>query len=77
MIEDGVWVESWLSAPRFAVYLADAGGDRRRALRLYEWNAAVSAAFLRDLSHLEIGVRNAYDRALCAGRDDRERHWGR
>lgn len=75
MIEDGVWVESWLSAPRFAVYLADAGGDRRCALRLYEWNAAVSAALLRDLSHLEIGLRNAYDRALCDGMRDRERHW--
>lgn len=75
MIEDGAWVESWLSAPRFAVYLAAAGGDRLRALRLYEWNAAVSAALQHDLSHLEVGLRNAYDRALCDGRDDRERHW--
>lgn len=75
MIEDGAWVESWLSAPRFAVYLAAADGDRLRALRLYEWNAAVSAALQDDLSHLEVGLRNAYDRALCDARDDRERHW--
>ncbi|MFJ8910532.1 hypothetical protein [Amycolatopsis sp. NPDC102389] len=33
-------------------------------MRLYEWNAAVSAAFHHDLSHLEVALRNAYDRAL-------------
>jgi hypothetical protein len=45
--EPGPWVESWLSRPRFAVYLA-AVADRRVALDLYEWNAALSAGFLRD-----------------------------
>jgi hypothetical protein len=62
----GRWVERWLSSPRFARYLAAAGGDRQLALDLYEWNAAVSAAVLHDLAHLEVGLRNAYDRALTA-----------
>jgi hypothetical protein len=60
----GPWVEQWLSVPRFARYLDTAAGDRGLALELYEWNAVVSAAVLRDLGHLEIGLRNAYDRAL-------------
>lgn len=36
------------------------------ALDIYEWNSEIAAAFLRDLGHLEIAVRNAYDRALLA-----------
>lgn len=34
-----------LSAARFGTYVKEAGGDRARALRLYVWNARVSAAF--------------------------------
>lgn len=64
---DGPWVEEWLSAERFATYLHAASGDRGRALMLYEWNARVSSALLHDLAHLEVGMRNAYDRALSAG----------
>ena len=46
--EPGPWVESWLSGPRFGVYLAAAGTDRRLALVLYEacdedWNRILSA----------------------------------
>jgi hypothetical protein len=58
-------VQHWLSAPRHAVYLAAAGGDTARALALYEWNAQLSAALHRDLAHLEIGLRNAYNEALA------------
>jgi hypothetical protein len=61
------WVEPWLSADRFATYVEAAAGDARRALRLYEWNACASAALLHDLGHLEIGLRNAIDRALRRG----------
>lgn len=62
----GRWVEAWLSAPRFAVYLASTGTDRDRALALYEWNAQLSAALLHDLAHVEVGLRNVYDVALSA-----------
>lgn len=64
---DGPWVEDWLSPQRFATYLTAADGDRLRALALYEWNARVSAALLHDLGHLEVGLRNACDRALSGG----------
>lgn len=65
--DPGPWVQQWLSVPRHAVYLA-AAGNAERALALYEWNAQLSAALHRDLAHLEIGLRNAYDQALA-------KHW--
>jgi hypothetical protein len=62
----GPWVERWLSVPRLAVYRVAAGGDGTAALALYEWNSEISAALLRDLAHVEVGIRNAYDRALSS-----------
>lgn len=70
----GPWVERWLSPPRFAVYRSATAGDDARALALYEWNAALSAALLRDLGHVEVGLRNAYDRALTDWWPD-SGHW--
>ncbi|HTC59219.1 MAG TPA: hypothetical protein VK691_03780 [Solirubrobacteraceae bacterium] len=64
--DDGPWLERWLSVPRLGRYLATAGNDRDRALSLYDWNARISAATLRDLAHLEVAIRNAYDSALRA-----------
>lgn len=60
------WEERWLSAPRFAVYLDAAQSNRGLALELYEWNTQLGAGFAHDLGHLEVGLRNAYDRALTA-----------
>ncbi|QQQ76619.1 Abi family protein [Saccharothrix sp. 6-C] len=71
----GGWIEGWLSAPRFAVYLQAAGQDRRLAVELYEWNTAISSAFHHDLAHLEVGLRNAYDRALMRGVGPNGQHW--
>lgn len=71
----GPWVEAWLSVARFGVYLTAAGGDRTAALALYEWNAAVSAGFLHDLAHLEVGLRNAYDSALTTAIPAGRPHW--
>lgn len=70
----GPWVERWLSQPRHAVYLTASQGDPQLALELYEWNAEISAALLRDLAHVEVGLRNAYDRAL-SGRWPGPPHW--
>ncbi|MDR1998612.1 MAG: hypothetical protein LBQ06_01535, partial [Frankiaceae bacterium] len=64
----GGWVEDWLSAPRFARYLSEAGGDRARALAIYEWNLRLGAALMRDVAHVEVAVRNAYDRTM-------RQHW--
>lgn len=73
--EPGPWVQQWLSIPRHAVYLA-AADNAERALALYEWNAQLSAALRRDLAHLEIGLRNAYDQALTT-RWPGPPHWTR
>jgi hypothetical protein len=70
----GPWVEAWLSPSRFGVYLAETGGDRQRALELYQWNTAVSCAVLHDLGHLEVALRNAYAAALDATWRG-ARHW--
>ncbi len=64
----GGWVETWLSEPRFARYLIEAGGDRARALDLYEWNLRLGAALMRDVAHIEVAIRNAYDRVM-------QQHW--
>jgi hypothetical protein len=44
---------------RFSTYDTAVGGDQVRAVDLYVWNAAVSAAFFEDLSMLEVALRNA------------------
>jgi hypothetical protein len=41
----------------------------------YEWNSEIAAAFLRDLGHLEVAVRNAYDRALLTHPDILDVEW--
>jgi hypothetical protein len=58
------WAQDWLSEPRFQRYVNDCHGDEDLAFRLYAWNGRVASAFLRDLSDLEILVRNAFDRAV-------------
>lgn len=75
MTQPGPWVDGWLSPPRFAVYLAQADNDRRRALELYELNTCLSAAYMHDLAHLEVALRNAYDRAITSHRPAGAAHW--
>ena len=55
-----------LSPERAATYVAAAGGDRERAMRLYTWNTALSAAFYGPLQGLEVALRNAMHRELVA-----------
>lgn len=68
------WAESWLSAPRFQRYLTGCAGDPGRALALYAWNLDLGAALLKDISYVEIALRNSYDRVLTAWNSD-GRHW--
>lgn len=53
-----------LSAPRFATYLRASNNDQRRALSLYEWNSALSAAFVVPLQVCEVAVRNGIAEAM-------------
>lgn len=55
----------WLSAPRYRRYLGVAGGNHDLAMAVYLWNARVAAAGIVDVGHLEIALRNAYDRELA------------
>ena len=58
------WVDDWLSVPRFDAYMSVCGDDVATALALYEWNTSLCQVLLKDLSHFEVALRNAYDRAL-------------
>jgi hypothetical protein len=55
-----------ISAPRFATYLKATGNDRERALALYEWNLALSSAFIVPLQVCEVAVRNGVAEAIEA-----------
>lgn len=54
-------IERWITEPRFRAFLEDVGGDPGKAMRLYDWNVRVSAAFLEALSYGEVVLRNAID----------------
>jgi hypothetical protein len=55
---------SVISAPRFATYLQVRANDRAEALALYDWNLAVSAAFLVPLQICEVAMRNGVAEAV-------------
>lgn len=55
-----------ISAPRFATYLRARGGNREHALRLYQWNLEISAAFMAPLHVCEIAIRNGVSESLEA-----------
>lgn len=58
------WADRWLSAERLAPHLADCNGNVDRALELYEWNVRLGQVLMRDISHFEVALRNAYDRVM-------------
>lgn len=53
-----------LSTARLSNFLFTTKGDVSLALRLYEWNARISAATFETLGHVEVIVRNAMHREL-------------
>jgi len=59
-------LETALSIDRFFSYVAASGGDRRRAIALYEWNSQVSAAFYVPLQAVEVALRNVCHRELSS-----------
>jgi len=59
-------VSDLLGAERFAPYVTDGTGDVGDALKLYVWNASLSAAFLAPLGAVEVALRNALNDALAA-----------
>ncbi|MDO5699603.1 MAG: hypothetical protein Q4G51_16695 [Dermatophilus congolensis] len=61
---DAAQAVRWLSAPRYRRYLNVAADDHTAAMETYLWNSQVAAAGIVDVGHLEVAVRNAYDREL-------------
>lgn len=64
-------LEQRLTAERMAPYRAACGGGIAAAIRLYEWNAEVSAALGITLGHLEVLLRNALHEQLTRWTIDR------
>ena len=58
-------LEASFSPERMGTYLRDVQGDRKKALHLYTWNTAISAAFYEPLQGLEVALRNAMHRQLA------------
>ena len=58
-------LETSLSRERLSTYLAAVRGHREKAIRLYVWNTAISAAFYEPLQGLEVALRNAIHRRLA------------
>lgn len=57
-----------ISDERFTTYLELAGNDRRRALQLYTYNAALGSAFHGPLQALEVTLRNVVHDAITEER---------
>ena len=58
---------AWLSEPRYARFLAAAGGDHERAVALYEWHVDLSVASFGLIHRFEVLLRNAIDGVLGEG----------
>lgn len=64
-------LEPHLATARLAPYLAAAvDGNRRQAIRLYQWNIALSGAVYEALHVMEVVLRNAIDAQLCTWNAD-------
>lgn len=68
-------VEAGLSPERLGPYLRASNGDSTQAIRLYEWNLQVSAAFFESLSIVEVSLRNALSAQLAAHHGSLVGHW--
>ena len=59
-------IAAYLSTPRLSPYLAATNDNLKDALRLYDWNVAMSGAFYETLHQFEVVLRNAIDEQLSA-----------
>lgn len=61
-----VKIRNTLSEARFSKYMTMANDDKRLAMRLHSWNAAVAASLLPTLHVTEVAIRNFALRRLIA-----------
>lgn len=64
-----------LSTERLEPYLRAANGDRGKAIRIYEWNLAISGDLYEALGILEVVLRNALSTQLAAHHGTLVGHW--
>ena len=64
-------LQGLLTRERLDSYLSACDDDLGRAFELYEWNLAASAAVMHVTAMVEVIVRNALDKRLCAWATDR------
>jgi len=57
-------LERTISADRLSTYIAYAGFDKERAIRLYVWNSYVSQCFHLPLQSVEVSTRNTVNEYL-------------
>lgn len=68
-------VATALSAERLTPYVRATNGSLAEAVRLYEWNLAVSGALYEALGILEVVLRNALSEQLAAHHGTLAGHW--
>lgn len=68
-------LETWSSPYRLAPYESAADGSRELAVRLYEWNAELSAAYLEVMHHVEVLFRNRVHNIMSDAYPDDPRPW--
>lgn len=71
---DPLQARTWLSEPRFGVFLIAADHDHERAVALHEWHADMSNALFAAIRMFEVLLRNSIDRALGAGQPQAPLH---
>src|ERR1700693_602917 len=68
-------LQAWCSHDRLAAYEAQANGSHELAVRLYEWNVDVSAAFMGVLHHAEVLLRNRIHEVMTDAHPDNPEPW--
>ena len=59
-------LQATISPDRLKAYITKTKGDQTKALELYLWNTALSESLYGPLQALEVSLRNALNRELCA-----------
>ena len=68
-------LQTWCSPYRIAPYEIEANGSRELAVRLYEWNAELSAGFMEVMHHVEVLLRNRIHNVMTEAFPDNPEPW--
>jgi hypothetical protein len=68
-------LERWFSTYRLASYVEAADGSQELAVRLYEWNVELSAAYMEVMHHVEVLFRNRVHDVMTDSYPDNPDPW--